>query len=421
MRERLFVATLVGLALGAGASARLAGDDRLVLRPDRVLDGRGSVLEGAAVVVRGDRIERIVASDGDDPVDSGATTLQLRGATLLPGLVDTHVHLDWYFGPDGRLRTEESGDPAEVRVLHALENAARMLEAGVTTAQSLGSPLDRAVRDALERGVLAGPRVLTSLGAVSARTASPDAIRARVRQLHAGGADVVKVFASESIRDGGGPTLSQDQLDAACGEAKRLGLRAAVHAHGPESARRAALAGCTSIEHGALLDRPTLELLAERGVYYDPNVDLIFRNYFENESRYLGIGNYTAEGFAQMRQAQPKALATFREALRVPGLRIVFGTDAVAGAHGRNVEELVYRILEGGQDPGAAIVSATSVAASSLGLDDRIGAVAPGYQADLLAVDGNPLEDPRALLRPVLVLKAGKTVRRTLGVQAADP
>ncbi|HUP23440.1 MAG TPA: amidohydrolase family protein [Thermoanaerobaculia bacterium] len=416
-RRRLLRGTLATLALAWGVSAHLPATDLVLLRPDRVIDGRGGVLEGATVVVRGQSIERVVPPDSEvaaGPAPADARVLELSGATLLPGLIDTHVHLDWYFDRNDRLRTEQSGDPVEVQVLHAVENAWRMLQAGVTTVQSLGSPLDRPVRDALKRGVLPGPRILTSLDAITAQTGGPDAIRAWVRRLHADGADVIKIFASASIRDGGSPTLSQEQLDAACGEARRLGLRATVHAHGPESARRAANAGCTTIEHGALLDRETLELLAENGVFYDPNIDLIFRNYFENERRYLGIGNYTAEGFAQMRQAQPRALATFRTALAVPGLQIVFGTDAVAGAHGRNVEELVYRIVEGGQQPHAAILSATSIAASSLGLDDRIGAIAAGLEADLLAVEGNPLEDASALLRPVMVMRAGMLVRSGL-------
>lgn len=401
--------------LSIAPAERLESQQALLLRPDRVLDGTGGVIEGASVLVRSDRIERVISPGrggaSSDAATADAAVVDLRGATLLPGLIDTHVHLDWYFDDSDRLRTEASGDGVEEQVLHALENAWTMLQAGVTTVQSLGSPLDHAVREALARGVLPGPRVLTSLDAITSDTGDAEAIRARVRVLHQGGADVIKVFGSASIRDGGGPTLSQEQLDAACGEAKRLGLRATVHAHGPESARRAAHAGCTTIEHGALLDRATLELLASRGLFYDPNVDLIFRNYFENEQRYLGIGNYTAEGFAQMRLAQPKALATFRTSLEVPGLQIVFGTDAVAGAHGRNVEELVYRIVEGGQDPQRAILSGTSVAARSLGLEDRIGSVLPGYEADLLAVDGNPLTDPRALLRPVLVVRAGRIVR----------
>jgi imidazolonepropionase-like amidohydrolase len=253
--------------------------------------------------------------------------------------------------------------------------------------------------------------MLTSVESLFASSGNPEELAAAVRRLAGEGADVIKLFASASIRDGGTPTMSPEQLDAACGEARRLGLRTAVHAHGPESARRAVEAGCTSIEHGALLDRETLELLGRRGVYYDPNIDLVMRNYFENRERFLGIGNYTEEGFAKMRAAVPLALQAFRTALDVPGLKIVFGTDAVAGAHGRNVEELVYRIETGGQPVLDAVTSATSLAAESLGLGGRLGAVAPGLEADLIGVDGNPLEDPGALLRVVFVMRAGRVVR----------
>jgi imidazolonepropionase-like amidohydrolase len=301
------------------------------------------------------------------------------------------------------------GDAAE-RVMHTAENAYRMLEAGFTTVQSLGGPEDAPVREALARGVLPGPRILTSLGSITEGTGDAEAIRAAVRDFAARGADVIKIFGSESIRTGGAPTLSQDQIGAACGEAAALGLRAVVHAHGPESARRASLAGCTTIEHGALLDRATLEYLAEQGTFYDPNIHLIFQNYFDNESRYVGIGSYTADGFAQMRAAVPRALEAFRLALDVPGLKTVFGTDAVAGAHGRNAEELVYRVRVGGQDPMDAVVSITSLAAESLWLGDELGSVVPGMSADLIAVDGDPATEIEAVLRVRWVMKDGRVV-----------
>jgi imidazolonepropionase-like amidohydrolase len=207
--------------------------------------------------------------------------------------------------------------------------------------------------------------------------------------------------------------MSQEQMDAACGEARRLGMRTAVHAHGPESVRRAVLAGCRSIEHGALIDQATLDLMAEHGTYFDPNIDLVFRNYFENKSHFLGIGNYTEEGFAKMREAVPKALNVFQMGLKTKGLKMVFGTDAVAGSHGRNFQELVYRVQKGGQDPMAAIVSATSLAAESLGLSDRIGAIAPGYEADLIAVEGDPLKDIKALEKVSFVMKGGRVVKNS--------
>lgn len=391
-----------------GATSPGTGGDAIVLRADRIIDGVGGVLTGREIVVRDGRIEDIVETGAT----SGAVVYDLPGATLLPGLIDTHVHMGWHFDREtGRIHSDESTDSAEDRVLYAAENAWIMLQAGITTVQSLGGPEDVPLRDAIDGGHLPGPRILTSIQAITAGTGSPDAIRSRVDALAEAGADVIKIFASASIRDGGPPTLSQEQLDSACGGAHARGLRSVVHAHGPESARRAALAGCSQIEHGALLDRETLELLAERGLYFDPHIHLVFQNYFDNEDRFLGVGNYTAEGFQQMRDAVPTALAAFREALAVPGLRVVFGTDAVAGAHGRNFEELAYRVHEGGQDPMDAIVSATSLAARSLGLGGEIGTVAEGMTADLIAVVGDPSADIDALGQVRFVMKGGRVYR----------
>ena len=374
-----------------------------ILRTSRVLDGRGGVLENRDIVIRDSHVVEIVpAGQG-----GGGQVYDLTGFTVLPGLIDTHVHLGWHFGPDGRLARRTS---PEDRLMHAAENAHRMLKAGVTTVQSLGGAEDAPLRRALDRGVLPGPRVITSLGSVSARTGGPDELRAAVAEFAERGAQVIKIFGSESIRTGGAPTLSQDQLDAACGEARGHGLRSVVHAHGPESARRASRAGCTTIEHGALLDRSTLEFLAERGTFYDPNIHLIFQNYFDNEDRYIGIGGYTEEGFDQMRRAVPSALEAFRTALAVPSLKVVFGTDAVAGAHGRNAEELVYRVRQGGQSGMDAVVSATSLAAESLGMADLIGVIDTGWVADIIAVQGDPSSEIEALGRVRFVMTEGRVV-----------
>ncbi|HVG10352.1 MAG TPA: amidohydrolase family protein [Thermoanaerobaculia bacterium] len=395
-----------------------AADAPVTIRAGRLLDGRGGVLTDVTVTVQGSRIVSV------EPGGKNPPTWDLRGLTLMPGGIDTHVHLSWHFDPDGKTHHDENEAPART-VLYAAENAWQTLQGGITTVQSLGAPEDRDLREAIGRGILPGPRVITSLEPLGEEGWKPEQYREAVRKLKADGADVVKVFASKSIRDGGGPTLSQEQLDAACGEARKLGLRSAIHAHGPESARRAALAGCTVVEHGALLDAETLRVLAERGTYFDPNIDLVFRNYFENKEHFLGIGNYSEEGFAQMKKAVPRALEVFRQALVTPGLRVVFGTDAVAGSHGRNFEELIYRVEQGRQDPGAAIVSATSLAAESLGLGKEVGTAAPGFEADLIAVEGDPLQDIRALKRVVWVMKGGKVAVVTprfapCGRQGAD-
>ena len=148
--------------------------------------------------------------------------------------------------------------------------------------------------------------------------------------------------------------------------------------------------------------------MAEHGTFYDPNIHLIFQNCFDNADRYIGIGNYTEEGFVQMRAAVPRALEAFRIALTVPGLKTVFGTDAVAGAHGRNVDELIYRVREGGQSRMDAVTSITSLAAESLGMADDIGTIDVGWMADIIAVEGDPTGAIEALQRVRFVMVGGR-------------
>ena len=151
--------------------------------------------------------------------------------------------------------------------------------------------------------------------------------------------------------------------------------------------------------------------MAERGTWFDPQCGLVFHNYLDNRAKYEGIGNYNEEGFRAMEKAIPLAVATVRRALATAGLKMVYGTDAVAGAHGHNAEDLVCRVKEAGQSPMEAILSATSLAARSLGLQDVIGALAPGMEADLIAVDGDPSRDITALRRVRFVMKAGRVYR----------
>jgi len=404
---------VVLLALLAGPALA----DPLVIHAPRLIDGRGRLLHDATVVVDGGRI---VAVEEHSTGRSRRVDVELPDATLMPGGIDTHVHIGWHFDADpvtgqpGRSHDDETdrGETPAESALYAAENAYRTLMGGITTVQSLGAPVDKPLRDAIARGTLPGPRILTALEPLSDEKLPVEALRGQVDKAADDGADVIKVFASQSIRTGGGPTMSQAQMDAICGEAKKRGLRTAVHAHGPESVARAVRAGCTSIEHGALIDQATLDLMAAHGTYFDPNTDLVFRNYFENQSHFLGIGNYNEAGFAAMHAAVGRVLEVFKKALRTPGLKIVFGTDALAGAHGRNFQELEYRVRTGGQEPMAAITSATSLAAESLGLGDRIGTLAPGYEADIIAVAGDPLQDVGALERVVLVVRAGRILKR---------
>src|SRR5262249_15486656 len=196
------------------------------------------------------------------------------------------------------------------------------------------------------------------------------------------------------------------------GEAKALALRAVVHAHASSGARAAVLAGCASIEHGSLIDDATMKLIAERGVFFDPNF-LVLHNYLENKPKFLGIGNYTESGFAFMQKGIPLVADVMRKAIFL-NVKIVFGTDAVAGIHGRNYEEFIYRVKDGGQRPMDALVSANSLAAESLNLGTEIGSIAAGMQADLIAVRGNPLEDITAVRNVVFVMKGGKVYKNTI-------
>jgi imidazolonepropionase-like amidohydrolase len=378
----------------------------VTIRAGRMLDGRGAVTNGATIVIEQSAITRV--NVGTAP---GAVTYDLSRYTVLPGLIDGHAHLSWYFNRAGRFHTPNDGDTPVQSMLAMTGNAFATLTSGVTTIQSPGSPEDKDLRDYVATGPTPGPRILTSLQPISSPRLTPDTLRQIVRQRKTEGADFIKIFASQSIRDGGAPTLSQEQLNAICGEAKAQGLRTLVHAHSAESMKEATLAGCTQIEHGVFATDEVLRLMAERGTYFDPQCGLVFRNYLENRAKYEGIGNYNEAGFAAMERAIPLAVAAFKRARTIPGLKIVWGTDAVAGAHGRNVEDLVCRVQDGGQPPMDAIISATSLGAQALGLGDQIGTIAPGFQADIIAVDGDPTKDITALRRVVFVMKGGRVYR----------
>jgi imidazolonepropionase-like amidohydrolase len=393
------------LATLAGSAAAQPAPAAQVIRAGRVLDGTGRTLTNVDITVGDGRITAIRPAVGALPVGA----LDLRGATVLPGLIDTHVHLGWYVNSADRLHTDSDGDSPATQALSQAGNAWATLRAGFTTVQSIGEADNAALRDAINRGTIPGPRVLTSLGSMNERTGggSPDSLRAAVRRFKAAGADVIKIFASKSIRDGGEATMTDEQLSAACGESTALGLRSVVHAHSAEAVQRAARNACTQVEHGVFADEATRALLIQRGTFFDPQCGLVFRNYLDNKPRFEGIGNYNAVGFASMEKAIPLAEAGIGAASKAPTLKLVFGTDAVAGAHGRNAEELVCRVRRGGQPAMDAIVSATSRAAESLRMETQLGRIAVGYLADIIATDGNPAEEIEATQRVTFVMRSG--------------
>jgi len=398
------------LVLSLAALSARAQERTVVIHAGTLLDGRGGRSVNARITVRDGHIE-MVSANATASADQADVTYDLSAYTVLPGLIDAHDHLAWHFNAAGKLHTANDGETPAQGALAMAANAWATLRAGITTAQSPGSPEDADLRVAIERGGLPGPRLLTSLEPLDQTSGGPEELRARVRERKQAGADLIKLFASKSIRDGGARTMSDAQLEAACGEAKALGLRTLVHAHSAESMAAAARAGCTQVEHGVFAGEATLRLLAAQGTFFDPQCGLVFRNYLDNRAHYLGIGNYNEAGFEAMENAMPLAVGAVRKALATPGLKVVFGTDAVAGAHGRNVEELVCRVEQAGQKPMDAVVSATSRGADALGLGREIGAVAPGLQADLVAVEGDPSQDITALRRVVFVMRGGRVYR----------
>jgi imidazolonepropionase-like amidohydrolase len=404
--RRVFLRS-AALALVAGiAFSSVLPAQRVVIRAGRLIDGTGGVRENVALVVEGSRITRITS--GDD-TSTGPVTYDLARYTLMPGMIDTHVHIDSHFGPDGRLPSNLESQLD--RVVAGGQNAEATLRAGFTTVQSIGAPPDVELRYGIGHGDFLGPRVLTSVSQLTDTRMTPDQIRAWVRTMASRGADVIKIFASKSIREGGAQTLSDAQIRAACGEAKLAGKRTWVHAHSASAARAAVAAGCTTVAHGSQLTDREFALMAQKGTYFEPNIGLVSQNYLENKQRYLGTGNYDEAGFKATEDGIPLKLAMFKRALKHKGLKIIMGTDATAGAHGQNAREIIYRVQVGGQRAMDAIVAATSLNAEALGMADRIGSVVEGKEADLIAVEGNPVEDITALQRVVFVMKAGRVYR----------
>jgi imidazolonepropionase-like amidohydrolase len=385
-----------------------------IIAASTVLDGRGHILHDTRIVVQNGKIIRI------DP-KAGPVTYDLRGLTVLPGLIDAHVHITSHFNKDGRLAGAD--EPREESDLAIAANAWRTLMGGFTTVQSVGAPDDGPLRDAIARGWIPGPRILTAIRPLHGRgpaTGTPEQIRKFIDEDKAMGANLIKIFANKSMRDGGGVSLSQEQLNAACDEARKDGLRSLVHAYGP-AIHAAVLAGCTEIEHGIYGTDEDLKLMAEHHTWLDPQVGLVYYNYMDNKPHYIGIGNYTEAGFKAMKGLHRPIIDVFKRALRTPGLKIIFGTDATAGAEGHNSEELIYRVEDGGQSPMDALVCANSVTAESMGLGKQIGTIATGYDADIIALNGDPIKDITAVRNVVFVMKGGVVFKNVAPFVAPAP
>lgn len=389
----------------------------MILRDARVIDGRGSVHEDSAVRIDPDsgRIESV--GDADPRADE--TVVSLGGATLLPGLVDAHVH----FSLSGEATVADVVDKsnAELALIEAA-NARRTLLGGVTGVRAMGArDLDVLLGRAIDRGDLPGPRTVANCRSITItgghghhlgrEVDGPTECRRAVREQVKCGAEFIKFMATGGVTTRGTDprTLSftRDEMGAIVDEAHRRGVHVAAHAHGAEGVKAAATAGVDTIEHGTFLDGEAIDLLVERDVTLVPTLSAPFR-IARNAER------ATEASVRKTSDVSDRHAESFKGALEA-GVRIAGGTDAGTpfNYHGANSTEIGF-MVEYGMDPHDAIVAMTRVAAETVGLED-VGSIEPGAHADLLIVDRNPLEDPSALSEPTAVFKGGEIVAGSIG------
>ena len=394
------------VAMPQGQPAAAPGES--LIEAGELLTGRGQELHETRILVKDGKIVAV----GKNLTAPGAVIYDLRKATVMPGLIDVHVHLLRHFGPN-----DKADDPSETPTQFALgvvNNLWVTLMAGFTTVQSVGDPDDEVYRKYVEQGIVPGPRILTSYHDIygNPQVGDDDVLRAKVDLLKYEHADLVKIFASDSIRDGGNPILTLQQLQVLCGEANRIGMRTLVHSYNG-SVHNAIVAGCTEVEHGTGATQADIELMAKKGTYFDPQVGLVVQNYIRFQKKFSGSGDYDAAGFKRMQDAI-KVEGLLFNAARKAGVKLVMGTDAVAGGFGHQADEIIGRV-ELGQPVMDAIDDATSHNAESLRLDKQIGSVAAGYDADIIAVEGDPLTDAARLRQVSFVMKGGTVYKDTVG------
>jgi imidazolonepropionase-like amidohydrolase len=401
-----------------------------VVRAGRLLDTRrGEVVSDRALVIDGDRIVDVVEAARAPAVE----TIDLSDRMVLPGLIDCHAHLigELDSGQGYASLVERS---AAQEALTGVPNAAATLRAGFTSVRDVGTFhafTDLALRDAIDAGAIEGPRMMCAGAYVTCPggggditgippdvvvppelrvgvSSGPEEVRANVRRIFDAGADFIKVIATGAVltsgTDPGSPELTEAEIRAAVEEAGTRGSHVAAHAHGAEGAKRAIRAGARSIEHGCLIDDETIDLMVERGTYLV--CDMFDGDWMVQEGPRLG---YSDEVMRKTELTNDAQRENFAKAVKA-GVRIAFGTDSGIYPHGMNAKNLALHVRFG-QTPLEAIQSATIVSARLMGRDDRIGSLEPGRYADLIAVDGDPLDDVTVLEDVAYVMKGGEVVR----------
>ncbi len=397
----LLVLTLTATALPAEAQTR-------VVRFGRLWDGT-KVVTDAVVVVAGDRI--VSVGSGTGAVPNGASVVDLRRYTGLPGLIDLHTHITYYWDRAPGTRPRGQRRLPAVTVFLAQDNARRTLETGVTTVRDLnaGSDMDLAMRELVASGAMVGPRILASGPGLSARQGQPpdpEAMKKLVEDRVTAGVDWIKVFGSRGGFENvdGTQTVTFDEMKAIVDAAHALGKKVAIHSYGPTGVRDAVRAGADSIEHGADVDDGTLAEMVRRGTVWVPTVDHN-RYYIDAQAEY----GFAPGSDAALKDYIERNLESVRRAVKA-GVKIGMGSDAVYSMFGQNTRELGW-LVKAGLTNTQALASATTTAAALLVMQDTLGLVAPGFLADLVAVDGDPLANLDTLFTGVRwVMKDGKVV-----------
>jgi imidazolonepropionase-like amidohydrolase len=393
------------------------------VRFGKLWDGKGKVWTNAIVVVDSGKI-RAVTTDAA-AIPAGAETIDLSKYTGLPGLIDVHTHMTMY-AEEARglpMLKQITDTPPAMEVFLARKGAMRTLEAGVTTVRDLSAEgyMDIAMRDLINSGEMIGPRMFVSgYGLYATQTPSkkepaipgavfadggPEVLRA-VRQQIAAGTDLIKMYASTGTDDDvtGFQTYTFEEIKAAVSMAHQVGKKIAIHSYGPDGARDAVRAGADSVEHATDMDDATIQEMARRGTFYVPTID--HNRYYIDNGDKIGY----APGYKERLQAFiPRNLETARKAFKA-GVKIAMGSDAIYTMFGENTRELGC-FVKAGMTPEQALRTATTNAAELLGKEKELGAVAPGYLADLVAVEGDPLSDIKVVLNNVKwVMKDGAVV-----------
>jgi imidazolonepropionase-like amidohydrolase len=422
----LFPMVLFGLGVAfspVSAQQKQAAKAIKAVRFGKLWDAKGRLRTNAIVVVEGDRVKTVTSDAAAIP--SGAEVIDLSKYTGLPGLIDVHTHMTMYTDetPGEPMLKQLTANPPAVEVFLARKGALRTLEAGVTTVRDLGADqyMDIAMRDLIGRGEMVGPRMFVcGYGLYITNTpykpglnppaggiadGVPEVLRV-VRQQIAAGADVIKMYASTGTDDDvtGFQTYNYEEIKAAVDAAHQFGKKIAIHSYGPDGARDAVRAGTDSLEHATDMDDATIAEMAKHGTFYVPTID--HNRYYIDNGDKIGY----APGYKEKLEAFiPRNLETARQAFKA-GVKFAMGSDAIYTMFGQNTRELGW-FVKAGMTPEQALRTATTNAAELLGKEKELGAVAPGYFADLAAVEGDPLADISVVLNNVRwVMKSGEVV-----------